>query len=474
MLICGCYVNPVTNRPQVILTSQGTEKTLGDEEAAKVEATMGLVEDPALQTYVASIGDRLVRRAPADGYDFRFHVVNMKEPNAFALPGGHIYVSRGILMLANSEDEIAGVLGHEIAHVLGRDAGSRISLGAPLTLATGIGALATGIVSPALGNLIGGVGSVTQGLLLSSYDRQQERNADGYGLKLAAASGWRPQGLPDILHSLERFESLQGESSRQMSFFASHPSTPERVRDTVREAAATETTDAPPTAAGRREFLARLDGLVIGDDPSAGIFDGQLFIQPELEIALRFPTGWKTENSMDEVIAVDPEGRALAVLTHAGEGDDPAPVARAYADERGIDSRQFKPITVNDLRGVRSGVIAGRSGGRAMSLESTWIAHRGNIYQVVCATTPDRVEQFRAAFAETPHSFRATDRKDIARVRVQRLRIHRAAAGETVAALLKRAGSSWDADTAAAANAIETGTPLAAGTLVKAPIEEPY
>jgi predicted Zn-dependent protease len=470
----GCYVNPVTNRPQVILTSRDTEKTLGDEEAKKVEATLGIVADPELNAYVAAIGERLAGQAPADGYDFRFQVVDMKEPNAFALPGGHVYVSRGILMLANSEDELAGVIGHEIAHVLGRDSGSRISLGAPLTLATGIGAAATGIVSPVLGHLVGGIGGLTQGLLLSPYDRQQERNADQYGLQLAAAAGWQPQALPEILHSLERYEGLQGESSRALSFFASHPRTPERVRNTAREATAVERSKAAPIAADRAAFLNELDGLVVGDDPSTGFFEGPLFIQPEMQLAVRFPEGWETQNSPHRVVAVAPGGEALAILTHAGEGDDPKAVADAIAAQGGIDSGRFKTVDVNGLRAVRSGVITGRNGGRPTSLEATWIAHRGNVYQIVCATTPDRLETFHTAFVQTPHSFRPTTRNDLVRVRVERLRIHRARAGETMAGLLKRVGSSWDVDTATVANAVESGTVLADGALVKAAVAETY
>lgn len=472
--LASCYVNPVTNRPQVILTSRDTEKTLGSEEAKKVEATMGLVDDPRLETYIAAVGERLVREAPDEDWDFSFHVVNMEEPNAFALPGGPIYVSRGLLMLANSEDELAGVVGHEIAHVIGRDTGSRLSLGAPLSIATGIGALATGIVSPVLGSVVGGIGGLTQGLLLSSYDRQQERNADSYALQLTGAAGWNPAALADILHSLERYEGLQGESSRALSFFASHPRTPERVRNTRDEAAKLPRDASLPAASGRSELFAVIDGLVVGDDPSAGVFDGQLFVQPELGIALRFPDGWQTQNSWNQVVGAAPEGEAVAVLTHAGEGDDPGAVARQAVAGSGIDPSQFKKVEINGLPAVRSGVVSGRSGRSATSLEATWIAHRGSVYQIVCATTPDRWERFRTALVQTPHSFRAASPRDVARVRVQRLRIHRARGGETVAALVERVGSSWDATTAAIANAVEIDTPLAAGTLIKAPIEEAY
>ncbi len=217
-LATSCAINPVSGRPDLILTSKATEQSLGDQEAAKVKATMGLVEDRKLVEYVNAVGARLVAQTDSEGFDFHFHVVNMKEPNAFALPGGNVYVSRGILALANSEDELAGVIGHEIAHVVGRHTGGRITLGAPLKIVTGIGAATTGIVSPMLGNLIGGIGGLTEGLLLSPYDRQQERDADRYGIELAAAAGWDPAALSSILRDLEREETLAGKSSRRGSF----------------------------------------------------------------------------------------------------------------------------------------------------------------------------------------------------------------------------------------------------------------
>lgn len=474
-LFCAaCHVNPVTNRPQVILTSRDTEKSLGDQEARKVEATIGVVEDERLAAYISAIGERLTERAPANDYEFRFKIINMEEPNAFALPGGSVYVSRGLLILAGTEDQLAGVIGHEIAHVLGRDAGNRISLGAPLGIVTGIGAAATGIISPTLGNVIGGIGGVTQGLLLSPHDRQQERNADTYALDLTAKAGWRPEGLPEILHSLERYEALQGEDARALSFFASHPRTPERVRDTGRAAASIQHEAAPPIAASDSDFLSRLDGIVVGDDPAAGVFAGQQFIQPDMQLTLRFPDGWQTHNSWNQVAALDPDKHAMAVLTLAGEGDDPNAIAHAIAKQSGLDSKTFREIQINGLRAVRSGVITGRSNGRSQSVEATWIAFQGNVYQIACITTPDRLEQYRTPFKQIPHSFRATTADDLAKVRVVRLRIHRARAGESLAALLKRVGSPWDAKTAAVANALTADAALAEGTLVKAPLTEPY
>ncbi len=474
-LLASCSYNPVNQRPQVILTSKAKEQSLGEQEAEKVKATMGLVEERTLTEYIDAIGRRLVAQTSDEGFDFHFHVVNMKQPNAFALPGGNIYVSRGILALANSEDEVAGVVGHEIAHVVGRHTGGRITAGAPLKIITGIPAAVTGIISPAVGNLIGGIGGLTEGLLLSPYDRNQERAADRFGLELAAKAGWDPGALAEILHALEREEDLEGNASRGFDFFASHPKTPERVANTSKHAKNLEKAPGESIAPTREQFLAKIEGLVLGDDPAAGIFEEELFIQPDMGIALQFPKGWKTYNGPTQVIGAAPDEDAIAVLEIAGEGDDPSEVARAAAKARGIDpDRLTHDVNINGLTAVRTKKLTGRSGRRDVTIEATWVAHGGNVYQIICATTPDKADSFHEDFLKTAHSFRAATTADRALVKVTKLRTTKARAGETVTRIVERTGSKWDADMAAIANGVQVDTALEAGTLVKLAIEEPY
>src|SRR5437899_11578725 len=159
-LLGACARNPVSGRPELTLLSAAEERRIGAEQAAEVARTIGLVDDPRLATYVQEVGRRLSARSPRRDVTYTFAVVDMAEPNAFALPGGEIFVSRGLLVLANSEDELAGVLGHEIGHVAARHAARRVTRAAPLALATALGAGVTGLVSPAVGGLLGSVGEL--------------------------------------------------------------------------------------------------------------------------------------------------------------------------------------------------------------------------------------------------------------------------------------------------------------------------
>jgi predicted Zn-dependent protease len=185
-------MNPVSGRPEVTLISVEQEKKIGEEEAKKIEEQMGLLDDAQFLPYLDALGQRLAKESPRQDVTHQFHVADMAEPNAFALPGGYVYVSRGLLALANSEAELAGVVGHEIGHVAARHTVQKISKQGPFAVVFGIASGLAGIVSPLAANIIGGVGDLTQGLLFSPYSRSQETEADRVGQEMAAKAGWDP------------------------------------------------------------------------------------------------------------------------------------------------------------------------------------------------------------------------------------------------------------------------------------------
>ena len=191
----ACSMNPVSGRPEVTLLSVEQENKIGAEEAKKVEAQMGLLDDAQFLPYLDALGQRLAKESPRQDVTHQFNVADMAEPNAFALPGGYVYVSRGLLALVNTEDELAGVVGHEIGHVAGRHTVQKISRQGPFAAVFGIASGLAGIVSPLAANIIGGVGDLTQGLLFSPYSRSQETEADRVGQEMAAKAGWDPAAL---------------------------------------------------------------------------------------------------------------------------------------------------------------------------------------------------------------------------------------------------------------------------------------
>ncbi|HXZ84518.1 MAG TPA: M48 family metalloprotease, partial [Myxococcota bacterium] len=334
------------------------EQKQGDEAAKQVEQEMGLVREPALLGYVRAVGEKLAAVSERPEGPWQFAVVDKPEPNAFALPGGHVYVTRGLLSLANSEDELAGVLGHEIAHVTARHSVKRLGaavLTAPLSIATGLAGLAVGIVSPTLGKVVAGTGElVTGGLVLAPFSREQEHEADEIGQGLAARAGYDPAGLPRFLQTLDRDLALSSGEQRQFHFLDSHPLTPDRVARTQERASQLTRAAAQPIAGERSAFLARLEGILVGDDPAQGVFEGSRFLHPDLDFRLEFPAGWQTRNTPNAVGAISPSKDALVALRLAARDSSlDQVIQKATAEQPDVSFERFQ---VNGLPAARTRV----------------------------------------------------------------------------------------------------------------------
>ena len=474
LLAAGCAVNPVSGRPELILVSEARERELGEAEAKRVAADMGLVEDPALTAYVRAVGDRLARFSPRSEVPYTFAIVEMEEPNAFALPGGYVYVSRGLLVLTNSEDELAGVLGHEIAHIAAKHAVRRVSRAAPLAVITGLGAFATGIVSPALGNVVGRLGGAAGALLLAPYSREQEHEADVVGQDMVAHAGWDPTGLSRSLRTLERDEAAHRDKPRAVDFFATHPPLPRRVADTEAHAKDLERGAAAPIAGGRGEFLRKLGGLVVGPRAAGGVFDGATFLHPDLDFHVRFPSGWKTANARAMVGASAPNDRAAVGVEMEGDGDDPEASLRALEQKSGVPlSSGAERRIVNGLQAIHTTAQARTRDGR-VALDLTWIAHGGHLYRITGATAPADAEAMRPSFRATADSFGPLSAGERSSIQELRLDVVAARSGEGLQQLLARTSSTWTAETASIANGIEPTATLHAGDPIKVAVKHTY
>jgi predicted Zn-dependent protease len=439
--LAGCAINPVSGRRELALVSASQEREIGREQAKHVEAEMGLVDDPQLTAYVREVGARIAAQSPLPG-DYTFQIVDLPEPNAFSLPGGYVYVSRGLLALMSSEDELAGVVGHEVGHIAARHAVQRVSRAVPIAIVSGVGAAVTGIVSPTLGSVVGGAGLAANRAILAPYGREQEREADRVGAELEARAGWDPAGLAAALRTLARAEALQQQGgSPRSSFFATHPALPERVENVTALAAGIVRGSGTRIAATARAFVERLDGLVVGARADEGVLDGATFVHPVLGVAVTFPEGWKTENARDGVTASDPYGDAVIVLDVAGQGDDPARVLAEVDAQAGTDlARRAEHLRIDGRPAVR--VIADAQGADGpLVLDLTCVAHGGAIFRILGAARPSAAARTAPAFQAAARSFRTPTAAERGRIRETRLRLVSARGGETVAALAARARS---------------------------------
>jgi len=471
---CASVLNPVTGKREWSTMSVQREMALGQQAAAQVESEMGLVDVPALEAYIDQIGQRLARYSPRKDVPYHFAVADMPEPNAFALPGGWIYLSRGLLAIANSEAELANVVGHEIGHVAARHAAQRETRAASAGVLTALSTAAAAVVGGgAAAQAVGQMGQVAGAGYIASYGRDQERQSDQVGQQMAAAAGWDPEAMPAFLSTLDQETLRQMGGRRNPTFLDSHPVTAERVQDTAARAHTLGTADVPPIARDRADFLRRLDGLLVGPDPAEGLFDDALFLHPGLDFAVEFPRGWKTVNQKQAVGASAPDGQAALVLQGQGATGNPAAAAQAFAQQSRLTLVDGANGRIGGFAAYRARAVANSQQGR-LGLDLTWIAHPRAMFRIIGMTSEDGFARYASDFERAATSFRGLRRAERNGIVELRLRVVRARGGESLASLSKRTGNRWSIEETAVANALSRGARLVSGQPVKIAVQVPY
>jgi predicted Zn-dependent protease len=462
LLLClpGCGgARPATKPPEAasskeptILSTVHADEAVGEDVSEEVAVEIGIVQDPELDAYLKAVGKRLTRHAPGYRFTYSFSVIDQDTPNAFALPGGYIFVSRGLLVLANSEDELANVLAHEIIHVARRHAAAR-----QLSLRD--------------------VPQFFQWLQvrdIASYSRRQEAEADRLGQGLAALAGYDPGAMATFLRSLDFTERLHFGSPRIPSFLDTHPATSGRNAAAAERAARIAWQPREGIRPDRERYLEGIEGMVVGSSAAEGVFQGTRFIHPDLGFTLRFPDGWETRNTRRAVGATSPTRDAQIFLEYAGEGNDPEKTAKQDLERFVPEGLRVEAMEQVKLAGRPAVRVTGRSrrlGGGQVVL--TWIVQRGSVYRLTGASS-SAVSRHEALFLNVARSFRSLPRELLAKVSEERLRIADARAGESLGDLSRRTGNAWDLQRTAVMNELFATELLESGQRVKISIKEPY
>lgn len=455
----ACVINPVTGQRQIALVSESQEIQIGREAAQEVEQSIGLVPDQALQDYVHRIGARLADRSERPGLPWTFRVVDDATPNAFALPGGYIFVTRGLLGLVNSEAELASVLGHEIAHVTARHSVTQITRAQLAQLGLGVGS----IFFPGAAQQLGGLASGGLQLLFLRYGRDAERQADELGFRYARSEGYDVREMADVFLALQRVGEAQGQSPLP-TWLATHPGPAERIQAVQ---ARLDTANLPAGLVGRRaEYLQRVDGLVYGENPRNGYFRDGLFLHPELRFRMAFPQGWATQNLPQSVTAASPRQDAVMQLTLSGDASPEAAAQRFFAPQ-GIQQGQTGRETVNGLPGV-VGYFRAQTQQGVVDGVAAWVSYGGRVYQVIGYTRGGQLDAYDRVFRQAVGSFaQLTDPQALA-VQPSRISVVRADRRMTLAEFNQRFPSAIPLPELAIINGVEGGASvLETGTQVK-------
>ena len=482
--LLGCAKDSVdsqtTSDPQdkkkrtILLSTEYDDLGAGQEAAREIEAELGLYEDPELNAYISKLGTQLVQHAAPRPFQYEFQIVDQMTPNAFSLPGGHIYVSRGLIALAQDDDELANVLGHEIVHAADRHAAAQQELARR----------ANPFMMP-----------FVRMAKLAAYSRDHERAADRGGQTLAAKAGYDPTAMARFLKNLGNNERLTIGYSRLTSYFDTHPGTTERVASTAARADTLSWTRDPTRKNGRSIYLHHIDGIILDTNPSEGTFRDTEFIHPDLDFRILFPRGWALVNTHQAVGAVSPDGNARIFITleapkqpaedptsetwveakPTGPPEMPTPkeaadrLAQNDSDEFDIQVENEQPVRFDRLGEAEAYRldVEGRIAGVGVIGQIIFLEHEGFVFRLTSVATSSSWSRYQGRIHTSARTFRRLSDQERGSVEVLHLGVVHALDGEDLSALSQRTGNVWPPGRTAVLNGVFVDVRFEEGQLIK-------
>jgi predicted Zn-dependent protease len=436
LALAACATNPATGDREFSLMSEEQEIALGRQTDAQVRQEMGIYDDPDLQRYVETIGMRLARASERPNLPWHFTVVDQPAVNAFALPGGFIYLTRGILPFLNTEAQLAGVLGHEIGHVTARHSAQQYTKATSASLGVTLLSIFVPEARP-----LQGVTETALGLLFLKYGRDDELEADRLGVRYTASTGWNPAGVVGMLQTLARLDEASGSRRGVPNWLSTHPAPADRVGELKTVVAQATTPVGTAGVVDEAEFLRQVDGVVYGDSPSQGIVRGNMFLHPELRLSIAFPKGWDIQNMPTQVLAKAPEREDYMLLQLVpNPSGSIEQIARGSMANAGFRQINGEPAQVNGLTayvGTYQGQMQGL--GNVVTL-AAHIVHNRNVYIFAGLAPANEFESVQREFAVSIRSFRELSSQEAANVRPNRVDLYTVRQGDTWQSIAERSG----------------------------------
>lgn len=415
---CGtAVVNPVTGKTERTVMSEQDEVEEGRKAHAEILKEYGVVENPRLQAYVNDLGQRLAKQSHRANLKWTFTVLDTPDVNAFALPGGYVYVTRGIMAYLDSEAELAGVIGHEIGHVTARHGAQR----ATRQQTAGIGVLAATILGAVLESQgYSGAGQLASDLsqnvaagYIASYSREQELQADELGAEYLARNHYNPQNMVDVIGALKSQERFAADAAKAegrpapagANWLSSHPSNDQRLAE-IRQIAAKYKGNF--TDDGRARYQQAIDGIAFGESADQGLTRGRNFYHAGLGIALTAPPGWKIDNSPSAILLVNGAGDAGLIVKLV-----PPQAGKTHEE---IIRNAVKPVSgqtqarnINGLSATQFTGVVRNSQGQQSNARLTLVSgpHDHNYVLQYAARDAAILQRNLAPLADAENSFRA-------------------------------------------------------------------
>lgn len=469
LLLAGCGSLAPTPAPPVAALPPPKPKpaeppSAADREHARILAAYGgAYSNPALEGLIGSTVDKLVAASQRPDLRYRVTILNSPAVNAFALPTGQLYVTRGLLALTNDDAELASVLAHEMSHVVARHAAMREDQ-------VRQAALVSRVVSDVLNDpQLGALALAKSKIALASFSRGQELEADAIGIGLAARAGYDPYGATRFLTAMGRNAELKpsapaGGEPKPVDFLSSHPSTPERVKNAV---ASARQHSAPGTGMHEKAaLLAAMEGVPYGDDPSEGFVRGRRFLHPKLGFTFTAPPGFALDNTAQAVLGLrEGGGQAMRVdvVRVPAEQSLSDYIASGWIEK--VDPSSIEELTVNGLPAA-----TGAAKGGEWNFRIYVVRFGRDVYRFVYAART-RTAEAEAAFRESINTFRRMSLSEIERTRPLRLAVVTAQPGDTPERFAARMATDHALERFLVLNGLKAGDALTPGERVKIVVE---
>ncbi len=420
MLFNTCARNPVTGKKQVVFMSEAQEIEMGKEADPQIVAQYGLYEDAALQTFITEKGRAMAAISHRPNIEYNFRIVDSDVLNAFAVPGGYVYFTRGIMAHFNDEAQFAGVLGHEIGHITARHtvAQQRNQLLGQLGIIAGV------VIAPDLARFAE-TASQGLGLMLLKFGRDAERQSDELGVEYSSKIGYDAKEMADFFITLER-QTKSSTSQELPEFLSTHPNPGDRNVTVARLAAEWKAKlKLTNPQINRNMYLKRIDGIIYGEDPRQGFLENNIFYHPVLKLQFPIPQGWNYQNTPLRVQVAPKDGKALLFMTLA-KGTNLTEAVTTTLQGYGLTALESKQTSVNGLNAIS--VVAdptpqqGQQPQQVRTL-SYFISYNNNIYHFMGVTATPDFNSYSQFFLQTMQGFRQLTDQNKINKKPERIRV---------------------------------------------------
>ncbi len=396
-LFTSCVKDPITGKQTFVLIEESEEIAMGRKVATDVDKSMGLYVDRDLTDYVEQLGGNLANSSERPHLPWQFRIIDSPVANAFALPGGYIYLTRGILGYITSEAALVGILGHEVGHVTARHHVEALSKQQLARFGIGVG----GIFSSRINSFANAFNSGL-GLLFLKFGRDAERESDRLAVQYLLSNGYDPKEIISVLHRLQK---ISGTTEGVPSWLSTHPTSSGRI-DAILEQLRNMAVVQTGLSVKREAYLKHIDGLVFGENPREGFMRGSRFYHPNLQFQIDYPQGWAVRNTPEIVYVVEPDGGGIIQLTHSIASSDVTPLIHGqrffrkndmeYGTGEQLQEGPFPIYRAPFRKSTRTQVFYGQGG---------FILDGVNAYEIIGLTRDPLDSRYRSLFNAVIESF---------------------------------------------------------------------